>query len=236
MKKITIIGLVALAAGALGLHAKSVMQMTAKAYLYAYPLVIMDETRAAMGSLNEGSTNRLYHNPVMPDHNFRSVVRPNNDTLYSIGWLDLTHSPVVLNVPHTKRYYVMPFMDAWTNVFATVGTRETGSDAGAYVVTGPDWQGELPSDLTRIEAPTNMVWMIGRIQVNGRDDVAAVKDLQQQFFLSPLEQWQKGQLQSSSSFATQEESAAQQSPMDTVEALNARDYFGRFNRLLAKQY
>lgn len=134
----------------LGQHRKdhvlafSKRQMPAKAYLYAYPLVIMDETRTAMGSLNEGSTNHLDH--VMPDHNFRSVVRPNNNTLYSIGWLDLTQSRVVLTVPHTERYYVMPFMDAWTNVFTTVGTRETGSEAGAYVVTGPDWQGELPSD------------------------------------------------------------------------------------------
>ncbi len=56
------------------------------------------------------------------------IVSPNNDTLYSISQVDVGKEPLVFHVPATgDRYYVMQFVDAWSNNFAYVGTRATGS-------------------------------------------------------------------------------------------------------------
>jgi hypothetical protein len=122
--------------------------------------------------------------PPASDH---TVVRLNIDALYSWAWLDLSKEPMVLSVPDThRRYYMMPMLDAWTNVFASPGTRTTGNKAGHFAVTGPGWKGALPKEVKAIKAPTNTVWIIGRTQTNGPKDYAAVNALQKQYKLTPL--------------------------------------------------
>ena len=75
---------------------------------------------------------------TFPPADFR-VVRPNFDTLYATDWLDLTNGPVLLHAPDTDdRYYMLPMLDMWTDVFATVGKRTTGTDEQDYVIVGPD--------------------------------------------------------------------------------------------------
>ena len=163
----------------------------AQAYIYGYPLVVMELTRKAL--VADSHHNGFTHGRRFPDHTFRHVVRPNNDTLYSIAWLDLSEDAVVLTVPDTQgRYYVMPLMDAWTNVFATVGKRSYGTAAGSYLIIGPNWEGEVPRELITIKSPTKMVWLIGRIQTNGPSDVQNVARLQEQFALAQLQQWGSG--------------------------------------------
>lgn len=109
------------------------------------------------------------------------VVTPNYDTLYSNLWLDLTAGPRILNVPDTAdRYYVLGFLDAYTNPFRHIGRRTTGTAQGSFLVAGPDWQGPTPAGMQRIDCPTNMVWVIGRILVDGPADVPAVNALQEQ--------------------------------------------------------
>lgn len=158
---------------------------SARAYVFGYPLVLMELTRRDM--LNKQRENSFVHNQVFPDHSFREVVRPNNDTLYSIAWLNLAAGPIVLEVPDTAgRYFVIPLMDAWTNVFATIGKRTHGTGVGRYLLTGPGWEGVAPAGLEPVAAPTNMVWVIGRIQTDGPDDVAAVAELQQGFRLTTV--------------------------------------------------
>lgn len=117
----------------------------AQAYLFGYTLVLMDATRESMTDPDDGRApvNHFAHGRKFPDHNFRQVVRPNNDTLYSTAWIDLAKQPIILSVPDTAgRYYVMPLMDPWTNVFASVGRRTTGTNAGDFLIAGPDWKGE----------------------------------------------------------------------------------------------
>ena len=158
-----------------------------EAYLFVMPLIYTDVTR-----LNYPiPDNYLFSYNIFPDHTFRQVVAPNNDTNYSIAFLELSRDAVVIEIPDTKgRYYVFPLLDAWTNNFFLPGKRTTGTGAQKYLVTPPGWTGVVPEGLTRIESPTSLVWAIGRIQVNSPDDQRDfVYPLQQQFTVKTLSAW-----------------------------------------------
>ncbi|MEH6588450.1 MAG: DUF1254 domain-containing protein [Halioglobus sp.] len=209
------------------------VKAAAQAYVYGYPLVLMDLTQHALG--NGKPINGFTHSREFPDHTFRNVVRPNNDTLYSIAWLDLSAEPVVLSVPDTQgRYYVMPLMDAWTNVFASVGKGSDGTQAGDYLIAGPDWQGTIPDGLVPITSPTNRVWMIGRIQTNGRDDVPAVAQLQDQFQLTPLQRWGSGK-PTQSVIGSQDKQDAANNPKQQIKEMNGAEFYARLLRLMVAQ-
>lgn len=125
------------------------------------------------------------------------VVTPNNDTLYTNAWLDLGRGPLVIDVPDTAgRYYVLGFLDFWTNPFAHIGQRLTGTGARSFLVTGPDWHGELPEAFrapgAHVASPTRWVWIIGRTIVQGPEDVPAVHALQDRFVLRTLSDWRAG--------------------------------------------
>jgi hypothetical protein len=117
----------------------------------------------------------------------------NHDTLYAIGWLDLSKEPQVLHVPDMAgRYYSIEFVDPWNNVFAYVGRRTTGTLAGDYLVIGPGWQGTVPEGIADIFSPNNAVLLIGRVLVESESDLAYAYALEKQIHLTPLSQWQPG--------------------------------------------
>jgi hypothetical protein len=118
----------------------------------------------------------------------------NHDTLYTTGWLDLSKEPEVLHVPDmADRYYSMEFVDPWGDVFAYVGRRTTGTRAGDYLISGPDWHGALPEGVTQIFSPNNTVLLIGRVLVESDSDLVTAYDLEKQIRLTPLSHWQPGQ-------------------------------------------
>ncbi|MEP5566511.1 MAG: DUF1254 domain-containing protein [Halioglobus sp.] len=224
----------------------SYVKAAAQAYVYGYPLVLVELTRQSQTASNPVTA--FNHGRVFPDHTFRNVVRPNNDTLYSIAWLDLKDHPVVLSVPDTQgRYYVMPLMDAWTNVFATVGKRSHGTHAGEYLIVGPEWQGEIEQGKKLIRSPTDMVWIIGRIQTNGPEDIENVVSLQDQFLLTPLTspastrsptslsqrntQSVEADIDGERSLVTEVHS----DPAQTIEDMSGRAFFTLFSELLSSQ-
>jgi hypothetical protein len=161
-----------------------------EAYTYLYPLVIMHVTRQQAINMPPGSgsgiggVNAFGHIRAFPTADFRAVVRPNFDTLYSPAWVDLNHGPVVLRVADTGgRYFMLPMLDMWTEVFANPGSRTTGTGPQAYAILPPGHSGPAPDDLPAVEAPTPYVWIIGRTQTNGPDDYKAVHAIQDGFVL-----------------------------------------------------
>jgi hypothetical protein len=168
------------------------------AYLYFYPLITMDVTRKQLTNVEPGMAamggpmNAFDNIAAFPTADMKVVVRPNFDTLYSSGWLNLTKEPMVVSVPDTGgRYYLLPMLDMWTDVFASPGWRTTGTGAGSFLVTPPGWSGTVSADFTRIEAPTPYVWIIGRTKTDGPADYDAVHKIQAGFKITPLSQWGK---------------------------------------------
>jgi hypothetical protein len=165
------------------------------AYIFGYPLVMMDVTKTISTAVpkpegTKAPINQFANLRKFPDATFTDVVSPNADTLYSLAWLDLAKEPMVLSVPDTgKRYYLMQLVEAWTNVFAAPGTRTTGNGKGAFAIAGPGWTGALPKGVKEVKSPTNTVWIIGRTQTNGKDDYPAVRAIQDHYKLTPLSAW-----------------------------------------------
>ena len=159
-----------------------------QAYVYGYPLVLLAATERAFFSSQGMSVNRLAHIPNLSTPALRFAVFPNVDTLYSVGWLDLSSGPLWFHVPKIEgRYYTFQFMDGYTDNFAYVGTRTNGGAAGDYAILPPHWTGDVAAGLQRIEAPTPAVWMLGRILAGEvEDDLRVARALQRQFTLGRL--------------------------------------------------
>ncbi len=212
-------------------------QLGIEAYIYGYPLILMDITKALSTTVSapqgfKAPINQFAHLRAFPDASFTAVVSPNADTLYSAAWLDLSSEPMVLSVPDTKgRYYLMPMLDAWTNVFASPGKRTTGTGKGDFAIVAPDWTGKLPDGVQKIQSPTAIVWLIGRTQTNGKADYEAVHAIQDQYQLTPLSQWGKT-YQPPTNVPIAEGIDPQTAPVEQVKNLDAATFFSRMSTLM----
>jgi len=208
------------------------------AYVYGFPLILMDATRAkgtnvpSATDLGATPANQFTSFRSFPDATFTDVVSPNADTLYSVAFLDLQNGPIVLSVPDTHgRYYLMPLMDAWTNVFASPGKRTTGTAKGDYAIAGPGWSATLPADVKEIKSPTMMVWIIGRTQTKGKTDFAAVHAIQDKYRLTPLDHWGKPYTPPKN-LPVDPKVDMMTSPLNVVAGLDAETFFSRLAMLM----
>jgi hypothetical protein len=165
------------------------------AYIYFYPIMSMDLSRKQFtnGTSDfKGPMNTFVNVPAYPPADFKGVVRSNFDTLYSVSWIDMTREPVVISAPDTDgRFYLLPMLDMWTDVFASPGWRTTGTKAGNFLVTPPGWNGAVPDGMTRLSAPTPYVWVIGRTKTDGPPDYDAVHKIQAGYKVALLSEFGK---------------------------------------------
>jgi hypothetical protein len=219
------------------LSATEAAELGTEAYVYGYPLVTMEMTRRVMTNVAapEGTRAPMGHLVRMrkyPDASFRDVTAPNADTLYTTAWIDVGAEPWILSLPDANdRYYLMPMLDGWTNVFEVPGKRTTGTGKQTYAITGPGWKGTLPEGVVRYDSPTAMVWLLGRIYCTGTpEDYAAVHAMQDAISLVPLGSYGKpftpppGKVDASIDMKT--------AVREQVNALDAASYFGLLAALM----
>ena len=176
------------------LSAEEALEIAIEAYVYAYPLVLMDAARAATtnaatadGMRAFAPMNQFSHAPAAPDARLSGVVRPNVDTLLSSLWFDVSEEPLVVSIPDAGgRYYLMPMLDLWSDVFASPGKRTTGTGPQRYAIVGPHWAGTLPVDVDQLRAPTSSGWIMGRTQADSPSDYAGASAFQAGLRAVPL--------------------------------------------------
>ncbi len=206
-------------------------------YIYGYPLVTMDMTRKVMTNVEtvEGlraPLGQFVNAREYPNATFRDVTAPNADTLYSSAWINLSAEPYILHVPDMNgRYYLMPLLNGWTDVFADPGTRTTGTKAQDFAIVGPTWHGKLPKGMKQLKSATNMVWILGRTYCTGTpEDYKIVHALQDQYKLTPLSAFGKEYTPPNGKVIP---SINMKIPVrDQVNAMTASAYFNKLSELL----
>lgn len=208
-----------------------------EAYFYFYSLLLMEVTRKQCTNLESGKVpgfgpaNTFSHIRAYPDADFKTVVRPNFDTLYSSAWLDLSQEPQIVSIPDSdKRYYLLPMLDMWSDVFAVPGWRTSGTTAQHYAVVPPGWSGTIPGGVEKIQAPTSWVWIIGRTKTDGPDDYATVHKFQDGLSITPLSSF--GKNPSPSALKADPTVDMKTPPMAQVESMSAESFFTLASKLL----
>jgi hypothetical protein len=205
-------------------------------YVYGFPLIMMDLTKDASTSATAGEltapTNQFSMMTHYPDASFRAVARTGLDTLFSVSWADLDKEPLVLSVPDTHgRYYVIAFFDMWSNVFNSIGKRNTGTGAANSLLAGPNWHGTPPADMREVfRSPTRFVWVNGQMQADGPKDYEVVNALQKQYKLTPLSAW--GQPYTPPAVVPVPAGLNTSSPLEQMQKMDAAAFYGRLARLM----
>ena len=199
-----------------------------QAYLYAFPLVLMDATRKVSTNTETPNNtrapiNQFIHAKKLADAASRAVVTPNVDTIYTQAFLDVGAEPMLYGVPQTDRFFNVQVLDAWTNTAAVLEA------PGLYAITRSDWQGELPEGVQRINVPTNRVWTIARIVLSGQEDLPNVRAIQDKMQLMPLSAYQ---MDSWTAPAGTYDPAYDFVPVQHVLALSPQEFFDTANQLM----
>jgi uncharacterized protein (TIGR03000 family) len=213
-------------------------QIATEAYVYGYPLVTMEYTRRVMTNTAkpEGThapMGQFLRMRAYPNAKFRDVTAPNADTLYSTAWLDLESEPYVLSLPDLgDRYFLMPMLDGWTNVFQVPGTRTTGNRSQAYLISGPNWNGPVPAGLRQLRSPTDVVWILGRTYCTGTpEDYKACHAVMDKYDLRPLSAY--GGEYAPPAGKVNPDVNMKTAVREQVNALSTHDYFNLLASLMA---
>ncbi len=210
-----------------------------KAYIYGFPLIVMDMTRqvsTATPVVDDGEfrapVNQFAVMTAYPDASYRIIPHTGLDAQFACAWADLDTEPLVLSVPKTDgRYYVIALFDMWSNVFASIGSRTTGNDSASFLIAGPTWSGAAPAGLKVYKSPTRYVWVNGQMRSNGPEEYSVVSNLQKQYKLTPLSQWgQPYDAPDSVAFAPSVDT--KQSVYEQISKMDAETYFGKLAQLM----
>ncbi|MFR6467335.1 MAG: DUF1254 domain-containing protein, partial [Ruminococcus sp.] len=210
---------------------ENIWETVEDAYVYAFPLVLMDATEISATNTEEAVTekapvNQFIHSVALADAQFRTVVTPNVDTIYSQVWYDLSEEPMVYELPETDRFCKVQVLDGWTNTAAVL------DKAGAYAITLSTWEGELPEGVTRIDVPTSMAWSITRTILSGEEDLPNVRAIQEKMKLMPLSNYISGDTYEPPKGSYSEEN--DYVPVDKVLSMDPVTFFNKANELMVK--
>ena len=210
---------------------ENIWETVEDAYVYAFPLVLMDATETSATNTEEAVTgkapvNQFIHSVALANAQFRNVVTPNVDTIYSQVWYDLSEEPMVYELPETDRFCKVQVLDGWTNTAAVL------DKAGAYAITLSTWEGELPEGVTRIDVPTSMAWSITRIILSGEEDLPNVYAIQEKMKLMPLSDYISGDTYEPPRGSYSEEN--DYIPVDKVLSMDPITFFNKANELMVK--
>ena len=212
-------------------------QIAEDAYVYGYSLISVEMSRKVITNVEKPEAKRAPMGQFAnlreyPNASYRDVTAPNADTLYSNAFVDLSKEPWVISWPDMgNRYYVWELYDAWVPVIFDPGARTTGQKAQTYAITGPGWTGTLPDGVKQVKSPTATVWILARTYSTGTpEDYKAVWALQDQYKLYPLSSWGKEYVPPPGKVDPTVD--MKRSVRDSVNALNATEYFGWMAQLM----
>jgi hypothetical protein len=217
------------------LGAEELFEIARDAYIYAYPLVLMQVTRLTGTNVEapvelNAPVNQLAHGRSFPDPSFTIVVRPNADTLYTALTYDVSQEPIVFIIPNSsERYFLLPFLDYWTNIFTVPGKRTTGTGAQEFAIVAPNWKGVLPAGVKKYQSPTISGLMIGRTQTNGKSDYDSVHKFQDGMKVVPLSMYGKPYTAPKGKFRPEQDMSA---PPDQLEKMDAATFYSMFTQLM----
>ncbi len=201
-----------------------------QAYIYAFPLVLTDATKTAATNVasadhaGHAPVNQLIHAAGLATSETHIVVTPNVDTLYTQAWLDLGQEPMVYRAPEADRFFNVQVLDAWTNTVTVL------KGAGDYAFVRAGWQGTLPDGVKKVEVPTDTVWLICRMVVDGAEDMPRVRVLQGAMRLVPLSAYDAMDSYQAPSGTYDEKN--QFVPVQHVLSMTPQEFFETANRLM----
>ncbi len=209
--------------------ATDVWETVKEAYIYSFPLVLMDATKVSATNTEtvitgKAPVNQFMHGEKLATAQFKNVVSPNVDTVYSQVWYDLSEEPIIYVLPETERFCKVQVLDAWTNTPAIL------DKAGTYAITLSSWKGTLPEGVTRVDVPTAMAWSITRTVLSGEQDLPAVHNIQSQMKLMPLSAYVAGgEYQGKKGSFSEENNYV---PINKVLSMGPAEFFNKANELM----
>ena len=224
-----------IAQGASAMTIDETWALVREAYIYSFPLVLMDATLRVGTNIEEplngkAPINQAGHARTLATAKFRQVVTPNVDTLYTQIFYDLSEDALVIKKPAADRFLNFQVMDAWSDTVAILGTGADTQDERIYLLTGPDFEDDVPEGMTRVEIPTAIGWILGRTVCYGPDDLENIYDIQSQMGVRTLSLWLSGEEQPKGTYMPENDGT----PIQMAITMGPKAFFDRVNVLLVQ--
>ena len=214
--------------------------IAADAYVYAYPLVLMDVARRVQTNVQApdmsfgggAPVNRFTHMSRSADPLLHGLPYPDVDTLWSLLWFDVSKEPLLVEIPDARgRYYSVTLADMWSDVFAAPGSRTAQDGLRVVAIVAPDWHGKLPKPAEMLRAPTSAGLLRLRVAYRGLSDLGAAQGFQMAMEATPLSRWGKKTVPPEGAFDV---ALSRRAPVEQVGEMKAQDFFSAFAELAAR--
>ena len=218
---------------------KETVEIATEAYVYGYSLITTEVTRVQMSNVPKvnvftGPMGQFVNIKRYPPADYRGVSAPNADTLYSVTWLDLAEPQVFSHPEMGKRFYLFEMVDLWMTIFDSPGSRTQGGAAMNYLLTGPDWKGEVPAGMKHIPVATRYMVILGRTYADGTEaDYEAVNALQAQYKITPLSSWGKPHTYKAPPVNPNPGFSMTDKPQKVILDMGTEGYFNLMTKLMA---